>query len=180
MKKIIYIVFCLIAGFANAQVSIGGKQSVNGNSTLLDFNGGTATESPSDQETTNFRGIILSAVDNSPNLTNNNNGTFLFDKSTKKVRMYQNNVWVDMTYEGSASNLTTNTSAEVGNGAVIGAATSPATGILVLESTNKAVILPHIKNPHTTVKSPYAGMMCYDTVSNSVAIFDGVKWSYWK
>lgn len=181
MKKYIATTFILFAVFtANAQVSIGGNQTVNGNSTLLDFAGQTATSNPADQETANFRGIILSATDNSPALTSANNGTFLFDKATKKVRMYEGNIWVNLTDEGSTENFVTNTSAEVGNGTIIGANTSSATGVLTLESSNKAVILPHIKNPHITVKGPYAGMMCYDTVSNSVAVFDGTNWSYWK
>lgn len=164
----------------SGQVSIGGNQSVNGNSTLLDFAGQTATNSLADQDTSNYRGIILSAVDSSPSLTSVNNGTFVFDKATKKIRMYENNAWRDLTDQGSDANLVTNTSSEVGNGTIIGADTSSATGVLVLESSNKAVILPHVKNPHTTVKGPYAGMMCYDTVSNSVAVFDGINWSYWK
>ena len=180
MKKLIYITLCIVGGFINAQVSIGGNQIVNGSSTLLDFAGQTSTSNSGDQETTNFRGIILSAVDNSPVLTSVNNGTFIFDKTTKKVRMYENNIWVDLTDQGSDGNLVTNTSAEVGNGAIIGADTSLATGVLILESANKAIVLPHIKNPHTTVKGPYAGMICYDTVSNSLAVFDGTNWSYWK
>lgn len=180
MKKLIYITLCFATSIINAQVSIGGNQNVNGNSTLLDFAGNTATDASADQETANFRGIILSAVDSSPSLTSANNGTFLFDKSTKKVRMFENSIWVDLTDEGSDENLVTNTSAEVGNGTIIGADTSSATGVLVLESADKAVVLPQIKNPHLTVKGPYAGMMCYDTVSNSLAVFDGTNWSYWK
>ena len=34
--------------------------------------------------------------------------------------------------------------------------------------------------PHLNVKSPYPGMMCFDTVSNTLAVFDGENWNYWK
>jgi hypothetical protein len=57
---------------------------------------------------------------------------------------------------------------------------SNAKGVLVLESADKAMILPKITNPHTTVKNPYPGMMCYDLTSKSLAVFDGANWNYWK
>ena len=190
MKKIIYsITFCLLATFVQAQVSIGGNQSINGNSTILDFAGGTASESSSDQATTNEKGVILPAVGSSPTYTvvnpttnNPNNGTFLFDRTLKMIRMFENGSWVNLS-DAAGNDIPSamvNASNEVGNGVIIGAQTSNAKGILILESTNKAVILPHIKNPHTTVKSPYSGMMCYDTVSNSLAVYDGTRWNYWK
>lgn len=190
MKKSIYsIIFCTIASVAFGQVSIGGNQSVNGNSTILDFAGGTATESSADQATTNEKGIILPAVGSSPTYTvvspttnNPNNGTFVFDRNLKKVRMYENGTWKDLS-DGTGNDIPSamvNASNEVGKGVIIGAQSSSAKGVLVLESTNKAMILPHIKNPHTTVKSPYPGMMCYDTVSNSLAVYDGTRWNYWK
>lgn len=62
----------------------------------------------------------------------------------------------------------------------MGAKESAADGVLVLESTNRALVLPHVTNPHLTVKSPYPGMMCYDTVKKAVAVFDGTVWNYWK
>lgn len=163
-----------MTSFAAAQVSIGGKQSVEGTTTVLDFN----------TTPTSTNGIILPAVDNVTNAlaatTTNNNGTFLFDKSDKKVKMYEKNSWVALSDMGDSSKIMANTSAESGNGVIIGASSTTAKGVLVLESANKAMILPKIANPHTTVKSPYPGMICYDTVSKSLAVFDGQLWSYWK
>lgn len=184
MKKSIYsIIFCTIASVAFGQVSIGGNESVKGNSTILDFAGGTTTESSADQATTNEKGIILPAVGSSPTtLDANNNGTFLFDRNLKMVRMFENGSWVNLSdaVGNDIPSTMVNASNEVGKGVIIGAQSSSAKGVLVLESTNKAMILPHIKNPHTTVKSPYPGMMCYDTVSNSLAVYDGTRWNYWK
>ncbi|MNG09522.1 hypothetical protein D3C84_929420 [compost metagenome] len=62
----------------------------------------------------------------------------------------------------------------------MGAKESAADGVLVLESADKALVLPKVNNPHITVKSPYTGMMCYDLNKKAVAIFDGVVWNYWK
>lgn len=177
MKKQLSIGLMLFAAYAaNAQVAIG-KESINGNSTLFDFY----------DNADNFRGVILPAVENLNNAlaatnTAANNGTFLFDKSDKKLKVYENNSWKDLSDVGNDANLHTNTAEEntQEQGVIIGAESSEAKGVLVLEAADKAVILPKIANPHTTVKSPYPGMMCYDTASKTVALFDGKVWNYWK
>lgn len=175
-KHILIVALCSLSAIANAQVSIGGKQSVEGTSTILDFN----------STTTNTNGIILPAVlDISSALatsTANNNGTFLFDVSTQKVKMYENNAWVDLSGAGNSAVISANVSAEgSGNqGVIIGSGTSSAKGVLVLESSDKAMILPRIATPHLAVKSPYPGMICYDTTSKTMALFDGIVWNYWK
>ena len=160
-------------GTIDAQVALGGKQTIEGTSTILDFNN-TAT---------NTNGIILPAISALPStLSSNNNGTFLFDRSDNKVKMFENNTWINLTDTGSSSSIVVNTSAESGNsqGVIIGAENSSAEGILVLESADKAMILPRIEDPHLNVKSPYPGMMCYDTKSKSLAVFNGYLWNYWK
>lgn len=172
MKNIQVIIALCLSTFSLGQVSIG-KDKVNGTATILDFN-----------ETNNTRGIILSVVNNVSNAlattATNNNGTFLFDKSDNKIKMYENNVWVALSNVGDSSQAFINPSAEIGEGVTIGSETTQSKGILVLESDNKAMILPKISNPHTTVKSPYPGMICYDTVSKALAVFDGKVWNYWK
>lgn len=177
MRKIIYnIIFCVIAGNVSAQISMGGKLSVDGISTILDFN----------STTSNTNGIILPAVDDTTNAFNTlisaNNGTFLFDKSNNRVRMYENNIWVNLTDAGTSSSIIPNTSDEPDSqaGVIMGSETSDAKGILILEAGDKALILPKIANPHLTVKSPYPGMLCYDTVGRAIAVYDGNVWSYWK
>lgn len=171
-KIICGIAFCALACAGNAQVAIG-KEVVDGESTILDF----------DDSANNARGLILPAVESvSAVLSEENNGTFVFDKTDKTVKVYQNNQWSLLSDEGSLIGLVVNTSDEntSDQGVIIGSDSSNAEGVLVLESADKAMILPRIANPHTTVKSPYAGMMCYDTVSKSLAVFDGSVWNYWK
>lgn len=174
-KTLIILAFTFIANLSIAQVAIG-KETVNGNSTILDFNDTTG----------NTKGIILPSVNNTnaalTSPTSDNNGTFVFDKSDSKVKMYQNSSWVNLSDAGNSTQITANSSEESTGlqGAIIGADNSLAKGVLVLESTNKAMILPQIANPHLNVKCPYPGMMCYDTVSKSLAVFDGSVWNYWK
>lgn len=176
MKKyLILFIICNISNLVLAQVSLG-KNTANGTSTILDFY----------DNLDNTKGIILPAVDNTLNALASdqtlNNGTFLFDKSDKKIKMFENNVWVDLTDEGSITQLLSQTLNEnlEEQGVIIGNDTTNAKGILVLEEDKKALILPKIPNPHINVKSPYPGMMCYDTETLSLAIYDGKFWNFWK
>ncbi|MGH1517371.1 hypothetical protein [Chryseobacterium sp. JK1] len=176
IKNIIYILAVLnVFSFANGQIAIS-KSKINGNSTILDFE-----DSPF-----NRKGIILPSVENVSEalatVTSHNNGTFLFDISDDKVKMYENDTWVDLSDSGDDSLIIRNSSPDYSTtqGIIINSHISNAKGVIVLESNNKAMILPKIENPHLNVKSPYPGMMCYDTISNSLAIFNGSEWSYWK
>lgn len=187
MNKIIYTTILIsLAILTNAQVSIGGKKSVEGTSTILDFNSPLSANTTSTTND-NTNGIILPAVNNTSKVLPindlfHNNGTFLFDKSDNKVKMYQNNEWVTMSKSGNSSKIIDNTSIDSDKsiGVIMGSSTSNAKGILILESSDKALILPRIANPDQNVKSPYVGMICYDTVDKSLAVFDGINWNYWK
>ena len=177
MKNIIFTaVLSLIIVNVKAQVAIG-KTTITNASVLLEF----------DNATSNKKGIILSGVENINNALNTtnpsaNNGTFVFDRSDDRVKMYEAENWVTLSDPGSDADIIPNTSAETTEtqGAIIGEPTSNAKGVLVLESSNKALVLPWIQNPHLTVLNPYPGMMCYDTTSRSLAVFDGTVWNYWK
>ncbi|RXM53793.1 MULTISPECIES: hypothetical protein [unclassified Chryseobacterium] len=166
MKNIILLTGFLFSGFVSAQVGIG-KEMVDGDG-ILDFA----------LNTTN--GIMLPIVETLPN--DAVAGTILMDKNDKIVKMKDSSAWVELSDAGSINNATFNTSTEVPgpNRVIIGNSTTNAPGVLVLESTDKALILPKIADPHINVKSPYPGMICYDTVSKTMAVFDGLKWSYWK
>lgn len=182
MKKNIYTVLLVsMATLANAQVSIGGKQEVEGTATLLDFNSPLTADTNSTTNN-NTSGIILPAVEKESVVTSPSNGTFIYDHEAKIVKMFENGSWVALSGEGNNSKIEVNTSPDLNanQGAIIGSETSAAKGVLVLESSDKAMILPRIANPHTNVKSPYPGMMCYDTVRKSLALFDGTNWNYWK
>lgn len=151
-----------------SQVAIG-KQTVDGNSTVLDF----------DNIPGNTKGVILPATSGLPGGTLVN-GTFVFDTTDNKVKVYENNAWKPLSDAGSSSMIVANNSADLGKGVVMGASSSTADGVLVLESQDKAMILPKVATPHINVKNPYPGMICYDTTSKTLAVFDGLVWNYWK
>lgn len=166
MKKLLIILFVISSGtIALAQTAIE-KKTVDG-SAVIDFTSGTT------------KGIILPAVETLPAAPAN--GTFLLDKNDSKIKMRQNGIWVELSGAGNTTGLV-GYSGTVDNGkqTVIGAKTTTANGVLVLEATDKALVLPKVANPHLNVKNPYAGMMCYDTTRKALAVFDGTVWNYWK
>lgn len=166
MRKF-YIALLFCPFFIQAQVAID-KASVDGDG-ILDFPTGTT------------KGIILPIVTTLPTGSNLSNGMILMDYTDKKVKMRENNQWVDLSKEsGNVSQVTINTSTETGNGVVIGDATSTTQGVLVLESNSKALILPKIDRPHLNVVNPYPGMICYDTYNKALAVFNGSHWYFWK
>lgn len=167
MKKFILSATLLASNLClNAQISIG-KTNVDGASTLLDFS----------DVADNTRGIILPAVTTLPQTPAN--GNFVFDTIDSEVKLYQNGGWVSLTENGNSTGIISNTSADVGDGIILGSDSSSAEGVMVLESTDMAMILPKVAEPHLHVKSPYPGMMCYDTTNKALAVFDGSKWYYW-
>ncbi|UKB85990.1 hypothetical protein LF887_10295 [Chryseobacterium sp. MEBOG06] len=166
MKKIITTITLFSVVALSAQVAIE-KSQAEGDG-LLDF--------PSN----GTKGILLPIVETLP--INASAGTLLMDKNDKVVKMNVESVWVPLSDPGALAGAFFNTNGEIPgqNRIIMGASTTAAPGILVLESFSKALVLPKIANPHINVKSPYPGMICYDTISKSMAVFDGLKWSYWK
>ena len=180
MKKLIILCILSICYSVNviAQTAIE-KRTVSSPSSLLDFAAGTT------------KGIILPAVETLP--TAPANGTFLFDKTAQIIKMFQNGSWVNLSGVGSnVAVVPYSGTVDNGKQTIIGSRTTkivdgsgnyvdgPVDGVVVLESPNKALVLPHVANPQLTVKGPYPGMMCYDTVSKSLAVFDGKLWNFWK
>jgi len=171
----VFIFGLLWGSTIDAQVAIG-KTTITNPSILLEF----GEES---------KGIIVPQVSSVPSPSN---GTFVFNNSTGILAMevYENGVWKDLTSDptttpnktiGLAHSFTNNGSDIIGdNGVIIGANTSSKRGALVLESTEKALLLPLVENPHITIKGAIAGTMVYDTASDTLAVFDGKYWSYWK
>ncbi|MDM1298706.1 hypothetical protein HXZ94_09340 [Empedobacter falsenii] len=176
MKYLYTFIVCLFSTILFGQLTLG-KPSITSESVIFDF----------DDSANNIKGIILPSVDALPTATNSeNNGMFLFDETDLIVKVLENGIWKNLSDQGSSNNLYTtdrikNTSSEIGEGIVIGdVSTTKADAILALESENKALRLPQIANPHLNVKSPYPGMMCFDTASDTLAVFDGENWNYWK
>lgn len=168
MKNIGLAVALVLFNFSFAQIAIE-KQMIDGASTILDFNNVPG----------NTKGLILPSTSGvaTGSLVN---GTFIFDVTDKMVKVYEDNSWKPLSDVGDSNAVMVNNSTEQIKGVIMGAASSVADGVLILESSSKAMILPQVATPHINVKSPYPGMICYDTTSKSLAVFDGAVWSYWK
>ncbi len=154
----------LTATALNAQVAIG-KQTLTNTSVLLEFN-------------TEAKGIILPSVLSAPGAVG---GTFVFNTADKSIQVFQNAGWTLLTDSNQGVvHSYTNSGTESGTGMIIGAAASAKPGVLVMESATKAIVLPKVANPHLNIRGAIAGTMVYDTISSSLAVYDGAQWSYWK
>jgi len=178
IKKIIYIIATLSGSMLiPAQVAIG-KNTVTSPSVSLEFG-------------TDNKGIVLPWVTSSGAVAGAVNGTIAYDLSDHKVKVKYASGWKDLSVDTTGTTIdpvtsvdgvviqnsvaTENTNAEVRIGTPT---TNP--GILVLEDTNKAMVLPKVASPHLNIINPAPGMMVYDTTAKQLAVFNGNVWSFWK
>ena len=142
-------------------------ESVEG-SGLMDFPTGTT------------KGIILPQVTDNTVMTDVSAGTFVFDGATSKTKYYNGTIWIEMSGEnGQSPTLISGLEKNLTKGVIIGAPDSSVNGVLIFESQDKALILPKVSDPTNTVKSPVAGMICYDPITKLVCLYNGTNWSYW-
>lgn len=180
--KIIYIIALLCISFTNAQVIIGDAvgTAVNKTSVLLEF---AANQN---------KGIIVPYVRTIPSGTTLQGGTIVLDASTPgtnaRMKYYNGSAWIDLS--GQDANLTTVLSAQPSivsapelpiSKTIIGDSVTAADGVLVLESTTKAMVLPTVLDVQN-IPSPSPGMMVYvnQPGSKRLAVYNGSKWSFWK
>lgn len=158
---------------AVAQTAIG-KRTVEGTDVILDF------------KADDNRGLILPWVNSDQQVVSPVGGTLIFDSEDKKVKYYKGGTegnWVDLSiHTGTVDSSIQQGLIEKSDAitTVLGSRTSDASGVLVLESTNKAMVLPKMESPHLTILSPQPGTMAFDTVSKMLCIFNGTEWSFWK
>ena len=180
MKKIISVLFIGIIAFAKSQVIIGSATgtAITKTSVLLEF------------ADTNDKGIILPYLRTLP--ADPAEGTIILDASensgTKARVKYFNGSWVDLSGQNGNVSAALVQQPNIVESAtvksIIGAPSSAADGILVLESTSKAMVLPHVTSVAAIAK-PAPGMMVYvagvaPNFYKRLAVFNGTKWSYWK
>lgn len=173
MKKLIYILCIGISAGLSSQILIKSQSgtapaNMSSSSVLLEFSNDTN------------KGLILPWTNGDAVLPAN--GTVIFNAVTKKVKVYANDRWIDYSNEASTNNPI-DTSLQTGTEdpdakVIIGSNTSVADGILVLESTNKAMVLPKIANPHLSIIDPAPGMIVFDTVKELLCIYNGTQWSF--
>lgn len=164
MKKILIALF--FSHLAAAQVGIN-TTTVRADA-VLDF----------PTSSTNTRGIILPGVSNVTTMTAVTPGTLVFDRATARIK-YNNGFWRDLTDKTGVAPAILPGTDQANARVIIGSRTSAAEGVLVLESATKALVLPHVTNPVTSVKSPVAGMICYDPIKKMMAVYNGTEWFFW-
>ena len=184
MKKIFLTLTIAAASTLYSQVIIGDKvgTATTKTSVLLEF---AANQN---------KGLILPYVTTLPSGAGFVEGTIVLDAtnaSKARVRFFNANTtlgtngWTDLSgQDGNVTSALTSqpaTAEEATAKAIIGAEASPADGVLVLESTAKAMVLPIVASTNDIPK-PSPGMMVYvnKTGAKRLAVFNGSKWSFWK
>lgn len=181
MKNIVIASLFLFSCGLSAQVAIG-KGSVTNTSVSLEFASAN-------------RGMILPWNTAAASTAGAVNGTMIYDLTDHKVKVKYASGWKDLSVDTTGTTTdpvtqvdgvliqnsvtTENTSAK---SAVVSNPGTPTStpGILVLEDTNKAMILPKVASPHLNIINPAPGMMAYDTTAKQLAVFNGKVWSFWK
>lgn len=201
MKNIIKIFCLLIANAVIAQVAIG-KSSL----TTLPLPAAPNTANPSislefgvHATGTQGKGIVLPWTTAAMDKANAVEGTVIYD-TTDHIIKYKNGAtatsWVPLSKNEAAPAPITNTQGaavttlqDTYNGlpltdnpnAKISIGTPTSTlGILVLEDSNKAMVLPKVESPHLYIVNPEPGTMVYDTLKKQLAVYNGTVWSFWK
>lgn len=169
MKKIIYIACVLFTVCEVQSQAVIGKQIPDG-SGIVDFN------------TNGKSGIVLPWVTELPTGQALAGGVLVYDTAKKKVMYYNETEWVDLSTNSGEVDLTIQAAVPEAatKGTVVGAKSSAVDGVLVLESADKALILPKVASPHLSIVKPMPGTICYDTVKKMVCIYNGSEWSFWK
>jgi hypothetical protein len=166
IRKTVSILALAVVGTVSAQIGVE-TQTIRG-SGILDFPVGVN------------KGIIIPILNSSVNPSPSPGTIRMYNKMIQGIT---NSGVLNFSDVGDTSVVSFNTSTPRpvgGNYLIIGASSSPvAGGALVLESADKALILPHVANVEN-MPSPYPGTICYDVKSKTLALFDGKVWNFWK
>ena len=195
MKKIIVTLLVSISILSFSQVRIGANNAVNSltntTSVLLEF--GTDKD----------KGIILPYVETVPSGANDaKGGTLIFDVSATtenpngeyKVKVKNETAgWSDLSVQsGYSTTVETDVkdpqakplADKAGAKVIIGNKDTTTDGVLVLDSNDKAMVLP-IVDDYKAIKNPSAGMMAFqkhptDNTKHRLIVFNGQKWAFWE
>lgn len=186
MKNILSIIAIAISSVAFSQVIIGDAvgtvPATQKTSVLLEFAAGQN------------KGLILPYVRTLPSGTGLVEGSIVTDATDPEnatVKFYNggtmNNGWYYLN-SNSGANITgtlatqpdaSQVTEDVNAKMIIGASSSSADGVLVLEAPDKAMVLPMV-NSTNDIPSPAPGMMVYLNGTNKrLAVYNGKYWAYW-
>lgn len=175
MKKIFTIILgVIICNNGFSQVAIG-KDEASSAAVSLEFGDGNL-------------GLGLPMVSSSDDVEGLYGGTMIYDLNDNTVKVYigadGNGNWVDLTNSGDLQGTATDTSILTGRTENPEAKVSIGTvsnkkAILILEETDKAMILPKAVKPYQTIEDPVAGLVVYDPSEELLYFFNGEEWSCW-
>jgi len=87
---------------------------------------------------------------------------------------------MDLSKESGSSNFSATALTEMPESQVIlGEDNTEAEGILVLDDSTKAMVLPIVEN-YTDIENPSPGMIVFVNTNKRLAVFNGSKWAFWK
>lgn len=169
MKQFLISFFLLlVSNTVFSQVAIG-KEAISSQSVSLEFG-------------SENKGLILPWVPIEAVLANlQEPGTLVLatQGNISQVGFKKNTDWGVLTDNGTVnSTLQDNLTEKPASKVSIGTPTNT-DGILVLEDTNKAMILPKVASPHLNIIKPEPGTIVFDTVKQQLAVFNGVQWYFW-
>lgn len=153
------------------QVSIGEKEKFLSTSSILEF---------PDNDT---RGIVLPKI-HPKDRVSSYQGTLYYDILDKKV-IYagrERPAWGDLSIQVGSFNDTSQDSLQEVPGARTYIGNNPnksIDGVLVLDSTDKALVLPRVESPHLNIINPPAGTIVYDIKANLLCVYNGKEWTFW-
>lgn len=165
-----YTISTIIALFltitVQAQVAIE-KESITNSSVILEFDDVRTT--PSKQKS-----LILPVLDNLSGIPSNQAGTLALNAADNTVMLQRNNgVWEIIST--STVDFESPTAAELNGGSIIGDQANAPDGVLVLNSTTQAMILPHVTKVED-VAEPEVGAWVYDVQRKALAFYNGENW----
>ena len=183
MKSLVTLFTICCVSFYNSQVIIGDAvgTATDKTSVLLEF------------ANSNNKGIILpyareksAAAYPGAILLDASNGMAARIKYYNGKNLNVDDGWVDLSgVNANVSDALSQQPVEVVEDAnakvIIGNTNSSANGVLVLESTDKAMVLPAVTDVKD-IKSPAPGMMVYVNKAGAkrLAVFNGTYWSFWR
>ncbi|WP_396177127.1 hypothetical protein [Flavobacterium sp.] len=171
--KYLYLIalttYCLCTNNLFSQVGIG-TSTVN-NKAILEFG-------------SENKGIILPWVTSAAAVVSPSGGMLIFDSDDKKVKYFNDNTntWIDMSITSGAvdTSIQDSFAEQTSNSkTIIGSPTTTKTGVLVLESSEKALMLPKVADVTVNFPNPEPGTMVYDTFRKKIAVYNGLVWSFW-
>ena len=163
------IVFCFSVNHLFSQVGIG--TTTVSTKAILEFG-------------SEKKGIILPWVTSAGAVVSPSGGTLIFDRNDKKVKYYNNNTnsWIDMSITSGAVDTSIQDAfleESIQCKVIIGNTTTSKTGVLVLESTDKALVLPKVDDVTLNFPNPEPGTIVYDSSRKKIAVYNGLVWAFW-